>query len=176
MASPAKFVVYDGVRWYERESGYYSNSRRGLLHRWVWRMERGDIPNGMQVHHVNHNRGDNRIENLELVTRAEHLRIHARDSEWHRKGAKAAWANAEWREFICQHCGGVGRTRTFRKEVRYCSERCRNVASRPRAQRVCSVCGAQFECPARNPARTCSRRCTSVYAYQQRSKSVRPDS
>lgn len=171
MESPAKFVVYDGVRWHERKSGYYSNGRRGLLHRWVWRLERGDIPDGMQVHHINHDRGDSRVENLDLVSRAEHLRIHPRDSKWHRDGAETAWANAEWREIKCQHCGGVGRTRAPR-EVKYCSEKCRGTASRARERRVCSVCSAEYECPARNPTRTCSRRCTSVYAYTQRGKGV----
>lgn len=28
------------------------------------------------VHHINHNKSDNRIENLQIVTRAEHMRIH----------------------------------------------------------------------------------------------------
>lgn len=28
------------------------------------------------VHHVNEDKSDNRIENLQIVTRAEHVRIH----------------------------------------------------------------------------------------------------
>lgn len=34
-------------------------------------MHNGDIPNGMQIDHINHIRNDNRLENLRLVTNAE---------------------------------------------------------------------------------------------------------
>lgn len=40
-------------------------------HRVVWIMHNGDIPPNMEVDHINHNRADNRIENLRLVTRLE---------------------------------------------------------------------------------------------------------
>lgn len=53
------------------------DGRNMLEHRWVMeqyvgrRLERWE-----QVHHRNHNRLDNRIENLELVTSAEHGERH----------------------------------------------------------------------------------------------------
>ncbi len=47
-----------------------------MEHVWVWEQHNGPVPAGMELHHVNGNRGDNRIENLELVTRLEHKRIH----------------------------------------------------------------------------------------------------
>ena len=39
-----------------------------LQHRVVWEMHNGVIPPKMQIHHVNSNKHDNRIENLSLVT------------------------------------------------------------------------------------------------------------
>lgn len=43
------------------------------------------------VHHVNHDRTDNRIENLQVVTRAEHLDLHRADHD-RSKALGRAWA------------------------------------------------------------------------------------
>jgi len=32
------------------------------------------------VHHINHNRSDNRIENLQLMTRSDHAALHGKDT------------------------------------------------------------------------------------------------
>ena len=51
-------------------------------HRVVWTQHHGAIPKGMQIHHRNSNKLDNRIENLELVTRSQ----NAQKSDRMRKG------------------------------------------------------------------------------------------
>lgn len=52
------------------------HGRRVLAHRLVWLICQGEIPEGLEINHKNGNRGDNRLENLELVTKSENL-IHA---------------------------------------------------------------------------------------------------
>lgn len=43
------------------------------VHRIIWEMHNGPIPKGMQIDHINHNRGDNRIENLRCVSVLENM-------------------------------------------------------------------------------------------------------
>ena len=42
-----------------------------LVHRVIWKMHNGPIPDGMEIDHINHDRLDNRIENLRIVSRQE---------------------------------------------------------------------------------------------------------
>ena len=49
------------------------------LHQLVWWSAGRVVPAGMILHHVNEDKSDNRIENLEVVTRAEHNRHHNRE-------------------------------------------------------------------------------------------------
>ncbi len=40
-----------------------------LAHRIIWEMHNGAIPDGMEIDHINHNKIDNRIENLRIVSK-----------------------------------------------------------------------------------------------------------
>lgn len=61
-----------------RENNGYRRIRIGRLgtltaHRLVWLALRGSIPVGLEVNHKNLDKGDNRIDNLELVTHTENV-------------------------------------------------------------------------------------------------------
>lgn len=51
--------------------------RRMRLHIAVWIEAFGEIPEGYCIHHINHNKLDNAIENLMLMTKSEHHKLHA---------------------------------------------------------------------------------------------------
>lgn len=179
MGKYGESVRYDGITWHAGPDGYYRSTGHGLLHRYMYVHEVGPIPAGMQVHHRNHDKRDNRVSNFVLLAPGQHWHEHGeeRGEDWHRKGGRATWARAEYRDFTCQRCGELFRSRGT-TGAQYCPGACREAAapSRAQEQRVCSVCGDTFECQRRNPTRTCSRRCTSVLAYQSRRARVRPDS
>lgn len=48
-----------------------------LLHRRVWAERFGEIPNEYIIHHINGDKKDNRIENLECLSRKEHCKKHS---------------------------------------------------------------------------------------------------
>lgn len=48
-----------------------------LAHHIVWETANGPIPVGYELHHIDCNKHNNDLENLMLVTRSEHQRIHS---------------------------------------------------------------------------------------------------
>lgn len=58
---------------------YYYSTRTGktvYLHREVYEMHYGPIPDGFIVHHKDGDKTNNSLENLELLSRAEHASLH----------------------------------------------------------------------------------------------------
>jgi len=64
------------------------NNRAVFEHILVWESVHGKIPEGMQIHHKDHNKANNNIGNLQLLSTIDHKRIHCGckliDSEWHK--------------------------------------------------------------------------------------------
>lgn len=61
----------------------YLNGKRHpkRMNRLVWETFVGDIPKGYDVHHKNHIRTDNRLENLELIEDGEHSKMHYEENK-----------------------------------------------------------------------------------------------
>lgn len=180
-------VEFQGVRYYRKPPGYYKATgapKDRYLHRDVWEAAHGPIPAGCHVHHIDGDRGNNALGNLELLRTADHLRHHLaqRDpgwwedglatariaaAQWHRDPANHAvhvasgiksWVGRERRTLTCAHCGGGYLGYVVRNGAGYCTANCRAKARRARGdddvERECP-CGARFRSDRYRGARRC---------------------
>jgi hypothetical protein len=63
----------------------------------VWETTHGPKPRGSVIHHKNHDPLDDRIENLQCLTRAEHAKEHQDDHK-----------TAQWGDRLCAQHGATG--------------------------------------------------------------------
>ena len=189
MDSP-KYIEYDGLKFCrDDKTGYYLNSTiRERLHRYVWKHEVGNIPNGFHVHHINGNKADNRIENLAIMNQSGHSRLHGAEIErkekmrenikkaiqyaaiWHGSEEGRKWHSEHAKghkapriEKICEVCG---KSYEGTKNQRFCSNACkakyRRINGLDDVERTCEQCGKQFMTTRFDPNKYCSRKCASL--------------
>lgn len=69
-----------------------------LAHHIVWEEANGLIPENYEIHHIDHNKKNNDLENLKLVTVSDHQRIHS---------PYFGLLNGQWMR-ICSDCKTIG--------------------------------------------------------------------
>lgn len=64
------------------------------LARYIWEKKNGKIPKGYVLHHKDRNPLNDTIDNLEILTRAEHLEVHRKEhnKKRQRRRIKESWA------------------------------------------------------------------------------------
>lgn len=76
------FIVYDDRKWtINKTTGYYrqTNSRKKhiALHRYVYEKETNTvIPENYDIHHIDYDKTNNKLENLQLLLKSEHTKLH----------------------------------------------------------------------------------------------------
>lgn len=169
-------IEWGGEIWHTYGRHYERTIR---LHRAVWEEANGPIPKGYHVHHVNGNKADNRLENLELLSHGEHSAIHVNDNLAPVRHIAVRNAHAKLREnrqkrfnervLSCVICGSDFRS-AAKHPTKFCSptcvERARSGAFDPE-QRLCEYCGETYAATKR-VQKYCSKRCNRL-ATEQRS-------
>ena len=142
-----EYQTHFGKRFYKKKSGYFINMMPIHAQRWVWINHYGAIPPGMDIHHKDGNKSNNSIENLEMLSRSDHLKRHweeghydikrrreqldkVRPLKWLKSEAgkkavsekgKEVWANRKPKKIICGHCG---KEAYFKRWARFCCQAC----------------------------------------------------
>lgn len=75
---------FNGIRYKCYKGRRYFTQHKNSMHRVVWEYYNGIIPDGYEIHHIDENPHNNRIENLELVKAGDHQKIHSskRSKDW----------------------------------------------------------------------------------------------
>lgn len=152
-----KVIVVDGLRFVKDDkTGYYRNDTvRTRLHRYLYEKEYGELPDEVDVHHIDHNKSNNALENLMALGRSDHMRLHGSEMtnerrEWARENLNenASPAACVWH--------GSEEGREWHKEH---YERMKDVLHE-RKPFKCKYCGKQFYS---NRPGYCSNNCKSAY-------------
>lgn len=154
--------MFDGKLYVLDSEGRYLTYSGKRLHREVWKKHFGEIPKGYVIHHIDGDRLNNRIENLQCLSASEHTRIHMQDSErkekmlrsnkerwqeldaarreWAKTPEGKRWYQEHWKESIGKmkpiekKCAACGKTFLDKSggHGRYCSQNCKMKARRRR--------------------------------------------
>lgn len=138
---------------------YFRNATtKERLHRYVWKYYNGDIPEGYDIHHIDGDKGNNDISNLQMLSVHEHQRLHAdkltdkqrewrrnnlnenarpKAIEWHKSESGKSWHKEHIRK---QHENG-----SFKKSL------------------ICTNCGKEFIGESKGGNSFCSGACKSMY-------------
>ena len=154
---------FNGLKYYRKPNGYFKCEHKHggtYMHRDVWEYHnQRKVPGGYHIHHKNHDRSDNSIENLVLISKKAHAHYHfierhgadktqllnwltaaqAAAGKWHKSDAGRAWhrahALAQWEtpKPITANCAHCCQTYTTDLRVRkrgFCSPACQSAARR----------------------------------------------
>jgi hypothetical protein len=73
------FIIIDNIKFTINRDGYYESTTqdRLMLHNYIYERSYGKIPDGYEIHHIDCNKLNNDLTNLQLLTPSEHTKIHA---------------------------------------------------------------------------------------------------
>jgi hypothetical protein len=191
---------FQGQRFYR--CGPYFQRKGRRLHRLVWESANGPIPKGYEIHHMDHDKANNSLGNLELLPAKVHESIHGKmqadrlrqirhlgdhaarawhaseeGREWHKQNFEKNCRDvlSERVDLECKHCGIAFKGK---HNSAFCSNNCKSASRRASGvdlvQRVCEFCGVQFSVNKYFKNRTCGRSCGKLLSSREK-RALRAD-
>ena len=169
-------IEFDGQIWRKRKDGYYRNSKKQYLHRYIYEQHHGPIAPGYVVHHADHDPTNNDVSNLVLMRRSEHHSHHStgRSTSDKQKQAASATFVRMWQELeldvkSCIGCGQQFESKSVHKTREFCSSKClekwRANAFQPET-RQCVECKTDYVAT-RRVQKYCSESCNQAAATRR---------
>ena len=173
-----RYIEYDGKKFYEDGKGYWLGNKIGTdgkphrvrLHIYVWEKYNGAVPEGYDVHHIDHDKTNNDIDNLVAMPKHEHRHYHSslraddtraimnkycrpKAIEWHGSAEGREWHKEQYKKYfapkweetvekVCEYCGKpYSVTVPMASRSRFCSNNCKT-----QYRRVSGVDNIQRKC------------------------------
>lgn len=152
--------------------GYWVNNTYNLrLHREKVRLALGlteEQMKGLDVHHLDRDKDNNDITNLQLMTKAEHTKLHAIEDGKELSENKPP--KPKYIKKICEWCRKEYESSSnVAHKQRFCSNKCKAKYRRANGlnntTRICKNCGKEFICDICSHTQFCSLHCAGKYNY-----------
>lgn len=158
-----RIAYFDGYKFIkDKKTGYYLSTRKirdkkQRIHRYIWEYYNGSIPKEYDIHHKDHNKDNNNIENLELLSLEEHKKRHSTELTEERKKqmkeileTKARPKAIEWHK--------SEKAKEFHKKQYKIS-----LGAMKKEKFICEYCGKEYEAYKNGKNKFCSEKCMSAY-------------
>ncbi|MFP3859245.1 MAG: HNH endonuclease signature motif containing protein [Bacteroidales bacterium] len=182
-----------GKKFYQdKKTGYWISSACPKIraHVFVWIYHHGEIEKGYHIHHIDGNKSNNSIENLQKILAKEHLSLHFTEEkkerarkwadkirpqtkkwhrseegrQWHTLHGKKCWKNRKKIKKVCEECTIEFTTKTYHQE--FCSNKCKSRNRRKSGvdniALNCKVCDKVFYRNKYGRSITCGRKCGGI--------------
>lgn len=160
------YAIVDNIKFRkDKKSGYYLsnviNGKRYRLHRYIYETYIGTIPKGYEVHHIDHNKDNNEIDNLKLLSSKEHKEIHGRE------------LSDEMREFYKNNLNEKARPKAIKwhksEEAKewHKEQYKRTLGKRKPIKMECEYCHTIYEKITNGTNRFCSNKCKSAWRREK---------
>ena len=90
IVKPYMYQEFNGLKFiHDGRQGYYRCRKAGFkdvyMHRYIWEYYNGEIPKNCVIHHIDFDRANNDISNLQLMNKTEHRKLHEEYDKNHKK-------------------------------------------------------------------------------------------